>query len=175
MARKNHGLSFYSTKVLSYRQVSKLSSPQNLSFNDLMKDDNACAELVQSICKSSSVKFREKRIYEGSRILYEIENEKIVKVFSRDENEFCKNEATYLELLRGKLSIETPELMAKGTYDGYPFLIMQKLEGSPFKSVWNQISVWEKKCILTQIANVLKELHSLPVELSGDKETGWGC
>lgn len=138
-----------------------------------MKDDALCSELVENICRSNSFNFKEKRIYEGSRILYEIEEHKIVKVFSQDELSFCNNEAEYLETLHGKLTVTTPELFAKGIYNGLPFLIMQKLEGFPLKSVWNDISIWEKRRIIAQIAHILKELHSLPCELFSTGKPDW--
>ncbi|MCK5035654.1 MAG: phosphotransferase [Candidatus Sabulitectum sp.] len=142
-------------------------------FSILMKDDALCSELVENICSSNSFNFKEERIYEGSRILYEIEEDKIVKVFSQNELSFCNNEAKYLETLHGKLSVTTPELFVKGIYNGLPFLIMQKQKGFPLKSVWNDISIWEKRRIIAQIADMLKELHSLPCELFPTREPGW--
>lgn len=148
-------------------------SPEELRFNDLLKDDFACSELVKKICSLSSLTFTEKRIYEGSRILYEIGNDRVVKVFSPHEKDFCENEACHLKLLHGKLSATTPELILKGIHDGYPFIVMQKLEGSPLKSVWNLLSIWEKKCILGQIADILKELHSITLEQTESRGENW--
>jgi len=148
-------------------------SIEETRFSGLMKDDAQCSKLVKSICRSNSFNFMEKRIYEGSRILYEIEENRIVKVFSQDELSSCNNEAEYLEALQGKLTVTTPELFAKGIHDGFPFLIMQKLEGVPLKLIWNEISIWEKKRVLGQIANALKELHALPCELLKAEKSDW--
>ncbi len=144
-----------------------------ITFNDLMKSDLLCTKLVESICKSLSFKSNLKRIYEGSRILFETDDEKIVKVFSPEEKEFCVNEAKFLSLLQGRLSVETPGLIAEGVCQGYPFIVMQKLRGIPLKSIWNSLSVWAKKRILTQTADLLKELHALPLSLTQSTQAGW--
>lgn len=150
-----------------------MKSPEEIQFNDLMKDDFLCAKLVEDICKSRSFQLQGQRIYEGSRILYEIAGGKIVKIFSRDELSFCQNEADYLKKLHGRLSITTPRLISSGIQNGYPFLIMQKLDGSPLSSVWNKLSIWGKKQALAQIAQLLRELHSLPFKNADTEISLW--
>lgn len=145
----------------------------SIGFRDLMKNDLLCVKLVDSICNSLSIKSNPQRIYEGSRILFEICGEKIVKIFSPVEREFCVNEAKYLNQLKGRLNVDTPGLVAEGLHHGYPFIVMEKLAGIPLKSIWSSRSVWEKKRILTQIADLLKELHSLPLSLMNSTESEW--
>ena len=148
-------------------------SPEQIQFNNLMKDDFACTELARSICASRSTRFNGERIYEGSRILYKIGEEKIVKIFSCDELSFCENEAEYLTMLNGRLNVTTPELITNGVYNNYPFLITQKMEGSLLRSVWNELPYWDKKQILAQIAHMLKKLHSLPCNLTRLSRSNW--
>lgn len=148
-------------------------STEQIQFNNLIKDDFACNELARSICASRSTLFNGERIYEGSRILYKLHENKIVKIFSSDELSFCENEAEYLTMLNGRLNVTTPELITNGVHNNYPFLIMQKLEGSLLRSVWNELPHWEKKQILTQIAHVLKKLHSLPCNLTKSSRSSW--
>ncbi|MEA3267445.1 MAG: hypothetical protein U9P42_10975 [Candidatus Fermentibacteria bacterium] len=105
--------------------------------------------------------------------MYEIEDDKIVKVFSQNELSFCSNEAEYLKTLHGKLTVTTPKLFAEGVFNGLPFLIMQKLKGVPLKSVWNDISIWGKRRIIARIAHILRELHALPCELITERKPGW--
>ena len=144
-----------------------------MAFSNLLEDDDLCSGLVEEICNSRSIPFQGERIYEGSRILYQIQGKRIVKVFSAQENSFSENEAEYLKALHGKLSVTTPKLFSAGTHRGYPFLIMEKLPGSSLKSIWIDLSPWEKKRILSQIAQMLKELHSLPVEQLKDRDPQW--
>ncbi len=151
----------------------KVTKFESISFSDLMKNDLLCQKLVESICKSLSFKSNSQRIYEGSRILFETDDEKIVKVFSPEEKDFCVNEAKYLNLLQGRLKVETPRLIAEGIHCGYPFIVMEKLTGVPLKSIWSSLSVWEKKRILSQIADLLKELHSLPLSLMQSTTSEW--
>lgn len=145
----------------------------SITFSDLMKSDAQCTQLVESICKSLSFRTNSKRIYEGSRILFETDDGKIVKIFSPEEKEFCINEAKYLNLLQGRLRVKTPGLIAEGIHHGYPFIVMEKLAGASLKSIWSSLSAWEKKCILSQTADLLKELHSLPLSLVQSTKSEW--
>lgn len=112
------------------------------------------------------------RILEGSTILYRI-GELVLKIFSREEPDFCRNEAQFLKLLQGRLSVRTPELVSTGTHDGYPYIIMEKMQGSPLKGIWNRLSPRGREKVTEQAGWMLRELHSLPTEEVTFTETRW--
>jgi hygromycin-B 7''-O-kinase len=142
-------------------------------FNEFIKDARLCEALASDICRSANIDFSGRRIYEGSRILFEIAGNRIVKIFPEDEASFCSNESEFLKLLHGKLSAATPELLESGTYSGYPFIIMSRIKGFSLKSVWNEASLPARKSIMRLIAQLLKELHSLSAELVHAGELEW--
>jgi len=138
-----------------------------------MEDEQKCEELVRDICSACGIASPGKRIYPGSRILYETSQNRIVKVFPKEEPSFCRNESGYLKLLQGKLGGVTPELLEIGEFDGYPFLVMKRVSGLPLTAAWTEFREKDKKRFLRNLALLLNELHSLPPELAPCGDIQW--
>lgn len=142
-------------------------------FSELARMDAQCEKLAREICRENSLPFAGSRILEGSTILYRTGHGLVVKIFSSEEPEFCRNEAGFLKLLHGRLSVSTPELIASGTHRGYPYIIMEEMRGLPLKALWNDLSRVNRERLMEQTARLLGELHSIPVEEVKTHETNW--
>lgn len=138
-----------------------------------MKNDTACRSLSERICRSLRIPFRGTRILEGSTILYRTGHGLILKIFSSEEPWFCRNEAEFLKLLSGKLSVKTPELFATGIFEGFPYLLMEEISDVSLKENWREKSMRDKIHLIEQIACMLRELHSIPVSRVNYRETVW--
>ena len=97
----------------------------------------------------------------------------MVKIFSREEPELCTNEAQFLRLLYGKLTVPTPRLFSTGIHDGYPYIIMEEIDGLPLKTRWKHLSRRDREKVVGQSAIMLKALHSIPADGVTFTETGW--
>lgn len=144
-----------------------------LDFPDLIKRDDLCERIAEGIFRDNGFPFRGSRILEGSTVLYR-SNGLVVKVFSPEEPEFCSNEAQFLSILHGKLGVSTPDLIAHGTYMGYPYIIMEEIQGFPLKALWANMTRRDREKITEQAAVMLRELHSIPVKKVTQHETVWG-
>jgi len=131
-------------------------------FASLIRRDDLCQEIAQGICRENRMPFGGTRILEGSTILYR-NGGMVIKIFSRDEPEFCSNEAGFLGLLQGRLPVQTPGLIGTGKYMEYPYIIMEEIPGLPLKSLWRDLSQRNRERAIEQAAEVLRCLHSIPV------------
>jgi hygromycin-B 7''-O-kinase len=95
----------------------------------------------------------------------------VVKVFSREEPGFCRNESQFLCLLRGRLPVRTPELVATGEHRGYPYIIMEEMRGTPLKALWSRLSDRNRAKAVTLAAEMLSCLHSIPAAEVTYRET----
>lgn len=138
-----------------------------------MKNDGACRTLAEGICASKNLPFSGKRILEGSTILYRTGHGLILKIFSSEEPKLCRNEASFLELLSGNLSVKTPELEASGTYKGYPYILMEEFTDTSLKDSWKGMNSRNREALVEQIAGMLTELHKIPLHKVTFRETVW--
>jgi hygromycin-B 7''-O-kinase len=144
-----------------------------MNFDELRKDDTFCRNINAEVCHRNGLDTGGKRIRDGSRILHETPGNLIVKIFARDEKVFCDNERLFLERLCGRTTFSVPEVVFHGTQKGYPYIIMTKLTGMPFKTVWNDLDMNEKLSITGNLGHVLKELHTVPVSLAEGSRPVW--
>jgi hygromycin-B 7''-O-kinase len=84
---------------------------------------------------------------------------KLYPPFLRDHFEF---ERAALEVLHGRLSVPTPRLLASGEHaDGWPYLLMTQLAGTPLAEVWDSLDETRRCTLLRAIGRVAAEAHAI--------------
>ncbi len=144
-----------------------------MPFRDLLKRDDLCLGLAGEIAEKCGYPKPVSRFREGSNILFQLEDDSILKIFSRDEKAFRDNERLFLDVLQGRLPVETPRLLNSDQIGGYPFLQMTKLPGVPLSDAWDELDYSEKENICRQIGILLRSLHSLPSDLAQECVPEW--
>jgi hygromycin-B 7''-O-kinase len=72
-------------------------------------------------------------------------------------------ERTTLPLLKGRISVSVPEVVAEGERDGWPFLVMSRLPGQLGTDVWPTLREDEAQSVLRQIGQTIAEVQSAPL------------
>lgn len=67
-----------------------------------------------------------------------------------------------LQRLHGRLAVPTPELIAHGDHDGWPFLLMTLLPGDPLDGAWPALNEPRRCAVLESIGALAAEVHALP-------------
>lgn len=144
-----------------------------MNFRDLLRRDDLCRRLSGRICSEHGLAPGVERIKQGSNILFQLQDGNVIKIFSPDEMDFCRNETLFLRNLQGKLSVEIPVLLHSDVFAGYPFILMSKLPGRPLSDIWEQMDREQKKKICREIGELLRELHSLPPSVAEGCAPEW--
>ncbi|HUT82919.1 MAG TPA: aminoglycoside phosphotransferase family protein [Candidatus Bathyarchaeia archaeon] len=117
------------------------------------------------------------------------ENEFIVRILIRQpmvENEYYRfeKEAKLMQLFtqlgknvsvtkENQVFIPVPKLIHMESNDdliGYKYLIMEKIDGISLEGVWNDLSFENKKKIVSELAQIIKGIHSIDYEMFGEIE-----
>jgi hygromycin-B 7''-O-kinase len=85
---------------------------------------------------------------------------KLYPPFLRDHFLF---ERAMLDHLHGRLSLPTPHLIDSAEHDGWPYLVMTQLPGTPLDRVWPVLPQHERCVVLRTIGSLAAEVHSLPL------------
>jgi len=65
--------------------------------------------------------------------------------------------------LKGRLSLPTPHLVDSADHDGWPFLVMTQLSGTPLDRVWPTLEENKRCALLCEIGLLASEVHALPL------------
>jgi hygromycin-B 7''-O-kinase len=78
-------------------------------------------------------------------------------------------EAAILRHVDGQLGVATPEVVAIGHLEGWPYLVMTRLSGVILADVWPSLSEAHRLFLGRQLGEILARLHAVPTSpLLGD-------
>jgi hygromycin-B 7''-O-kinase len=80
-------------------------------------------------------------------------------------------EARWLERVAGRLPVATPEPLARGELDGWPYVLASRLAGRPLGEAWPALASDDRSRLARSIGELCAALHGLPVE--GEEVAAW--
>lgn len=102
-------------------------------------------------------------VSEGTALVSRIEGGRILKVFPpflRDHFDF---ECAMLPHVHGRLDQPTPERLAHGLHQGWPYLVMTELAGVPVTACWPRLDEGQRLQLLADLGRLAAQVHALPV------------
>ncbi|MBL8326222.1 MAG: aminoglycoside 3'-phosphotransferase/choline kinase family protein [Rubrivivax sp.] len=138
------------------------AAPSAEAFDTLHDDPAAWRDALVDIARSHG---GGKLVQEsaGTVLVARLGRDRVLKVyppFLRDHFEF---EHAMLQQLHGRLRVPTPELLADGQRDGWPYLVMTQLAGEPLTASWPRMNEAERCALLRETGALAAEVHALPV------------
>jgi hygromycin-B 7''-O-kinase len=137
-------------------------NPDATAFDALHDDAPAWRDTITTIAAQySSGPVRQ--MLDGSVLVGLVGQGLVVKLyppFLRDHFEF---EAAALHVVQGQLRVPTPKLVATGTRDGWPYLVMTQLTGQVLTGAWPVMQEPQRCALLFQLGALVAQVHALPV------------
>ena len=109
----------------------------------------------------------------GTNLVVGLGDELILKIFPPIHRAQFVSERASLRQLRGRLSIPIPDLLFEGEHDGWPYLIITRLNGIVGSEVWSALPEEQKERVLVQIGATIAEVQRAPLGELSRIEPGW--
>lgn len=109
----------------------------------------------------------------GTNLVVALDARLILKIFPPMLRSQFVSERGSLSLLRGRLSLPIPEIVAEGSRDGWPYLIITQLDGIVGSKAWPSLPEEQKERVLGEIGAVIAEVQRVPPGLLGEIEPRW--
>jgi len=109
----------------------------------------------------------------GTNLVVALDGGLILKIFPPMLRAQFVSERASLAQLRGRISVPIPEIIAEGERDGWPYLVMTRLDGVLGSDAWPLMPEDEKERVLRQIGAVIAEVQRVPPGPLLDIEPGW--
>jgi hygromycin-B 7''-O-kinase len=110
---------------------------------------------------------------DGSNIVFGYGTDQIIKIFVPVLKNQYESEKLVLKQVYGKLSIFTPELQHSGEIDGWPYLIMSRIEGRTLEGLWETLPFENKSILVRQLGTLIREVHSISVQGLESLDSHW--
>ncbi len=146
------------------------SHMEESEYDSLFVNDQVWLPAIRAICQRHGISPSELHRAElGTHIVFRAENH-IVKLFCRL---WPRDYAVEVACLSSLTGLPIPELVATGELEGWPYLIMTVLGGTPTGKIWQSIDFAEKAAIMGELGEFIRQLHSQPLidELPFDWDT----
>ncbi|MDP3532225.1 MAG: aminoglycoside 3'-phosphotransferase/choline kinase family protein [Alphaproteobacteria bacterium] len=110
---------------------------------------------------------------EGTNIVFAYGDDTVIKIFPPFHLDQFKNEFLVLKHLQGKLSVKTPTIKAEGEIFGWPYIIMDQLNGTLLETLWDAMNHDNKMIIMRELGSLIREVHSLPISGLEEIDCHW--
>lgn len=101
------------------------------------------------------------KIPQGANALFGLGDSVIVKLVPPNWRRQGDKEIIIAPLLDGKLSLQTPSLIGSGEIDNWIFVISTRLSGVLLADLWPSLALEQKRRIMVQTGQVLRELRTI--------------
>ncbi len=100
----------------------------------------------------------------GTHVVFRASPNRIIKLFALPWRGDIVPERLVLERLAGHPVIPAPQLVAEGELEGWSYLILTAVEGTPVGQVWDALEDHDREQIATRTGELIAALHRIPVE-----------
>jgi hygromycin-B 7''-O-kinase len=109
----------------------------------------------------------------GTNLVVAPDARSILKIFPPMLRSQFISERGTLAQLRGRLSLPIPEIVAEGERDGWPYLVITRLDGVVGSKVWPSLPEDQKERVLAEIGATIAEVQCVPSGALGEIEPRW--
>ncbi len=138
------------------------TAADDAGWHALLADESALAAGVTALLARHGLAGEPRRRYgSGSLPVYAAGDRHVLKLFPPTEQEHAVVEARVLAAVQDALPIPTPRLVAAGTHDGWPYVLMSQLRGQRLVDAWPALSPFERDRSADTLGESICALHAL--------------
>ena len=114
-----------------------------------------------------------RRLGQGTNVVFTAGDGTIVKLYPPFERRFVDADVAVARLLEGRIGVETPRIMAHDELEGWPYLVMTRLQGVELREIWPSLSRSDRLRLAREIGLLVARIHALPVAGLAGLEGDW--
>jgi hygromycin-B 7''-O-kinase len=144
------------------------------AFRAWRTDTSRCLAVAIDIARSHDLASTTPEIFAtGTNLVVALDARLILKIFPPMLRHQFVSECAALAVLRGRLSLPIPEVVAEGERDGWSYLVITRLAGVLGSEAWPSLPEDQKVRVLRQIGEIIAEVQRVPPGALLDMEPRW--
>lgn len=100
--------------------------------------------------------------------VYAVGEARVLKLYPGAFEHSYQVERCVLQAIQGRLPVPTPALEDAGEFEGWSYLLMERLYGQPLTTVWPRTSVAQRRGLATQLGEALAVLHATTAMIASE-------
>jgi hygromycin-B 7''-O-kinase len=102
-----------------------------------------------------------RRFTDGSLPVYAVGEQRVLKLYPGAFQHGYQVERLVLHAIHRQLPIPTPGVEHAGQFEGWGYLLMERLDGQPLTTTWPHLPVVQRHRLATQLGEALAALHAI--------------
>ena len=148
--------------------------PDRAAYESTQTDVQTWLPAMRAICQRHGLPAAAlARLSEGTNVIFAAGTQHIIKLYPPHWHRLCAVERLVAEYLYAKLSVTTPEIVAAGELEGWPYLVMQRLAGRYLAEVWDHLPLANQLRLVTDLGALIAQLHALPTDGLDALDADW--
>lgn len=103
-----------------------------------------------------------RRSPQGENVIFFAGERHVVKIYAPLRGQHARERAALEFASRARLPIETPEVLHAGELEGWPYLLMTRLEGTLMREAWAEVGARQQLEVVSRLGVAMRELHARP-------------
>ena len=144
------------------------------SFHPFRADPAQWLPIARDIARSHGLACKAPHVFAtGTNLVMALDENLILKIFPPFLRSQFVSERGSLAQLRGRLRIAIPEIAVEGERDGWPYLVITRLDGVLGADAWPSLPEADKERLLAEIGATIAEVQRAPVGALARIEPDW--
>lgn len=153
-------------RILSVKQNANRGPSAHISrheYGPIARDTSRWLPIVSEIARITDSNLVLNQFAEGSNIVFASGEDRVIKLFPLFLEFQFQAEESALKLVHSRVSVSTPKLIASGYHDGWPYLVMERVSGTPLSEKWPSFPHQQKLDLMFQIGQIMAAHHKINV------------
>jgi hygromycin-B 7''-O-kinase len=144
------------------------------AFHPFRADPSQWLPIARDIARSHGLACTAPHVFTtGTNVVMALDENLILKIFPPVLRSQFVSEQSSLAQLRGRLRIAIPEIVVEGERDGWPYLVIPRLDGVLGADAWPSLPEADKERVLAEIGATIAEVQRAPVGALARIEPDW--
>lgn len=109
----------------------------------------------------------------GSHVVFRAGPRLLIKLFSRLWLSDAVSERLALGRLASHPEVNVPRLLAEGSLEGWPYMVLDPLPGIPLNQVWDQVELRDRLAVCETLGKTMSALHAVPTAGLDELTVDW--
>lgn len=134
------------------------------AYRPIYRDINTWLPAMRSISRRHGLDEASLRLAPpGSNVVFWVEPGCLIKLFAPMWKTDAAREALALQAAAGAAGPAVPRILAQGTLEDWPYLVLARMPGSPLDEIWPSLSLDERVGVAAALGRLMASLHRAPL------------
>jgi hygromycin-B 7''-O-kinase len=136
--------------------------PNVADYQRVFLDDATWRGAVQAIADRHRLVEAWERAPRGSNVVF-LGARHVIKLFCPKWGHEARIETCALQACAGRLPVASPAVVAEGEIEGWPYLVLTRLQGRELAQIWGGLHDERRRSLVVEAAELLVALHSVAI------------